>query len=57
MIDRVIDFSVRNRFLVFLLVAAAAVAGWWPLTDSPRPCLKASGVGPLQASRMVAGAT
>ena len=27
MIDRIIDFSVRNKFLVLLLVAAAAVAG------------------------------
>ncbi|MBI5018650.1 MAG: efflux RND transporter permease subunit [Deltaproteobacteria bacterium] len=35
MIDRVIDFSVRNRFLVFLLVAAAAVVGWWSLKNAP----------------------
>src|SRR5690349_20573206 len=29
MINRIIDFSVRNRVLVFLLTAAACVAGWW----------------------------
>ena len=27
MIDRIIDFSVRNKFLVLLLVAAAALIG------------------------------
>ena len=27
MIERIIDFSVRNKFLVLLLVAAAALAG------------------------------
>ena len=27
MIDRIIDFSVRNKFLVLLLVGAAAIAG------------------------------
>ena len=31
MIDRLIDFSVRNRFLVFALVAAGCVAGWWSM--------------------------
>jgi Cu(I)/Ag(I) efflux system membrane protein CusA/SilA len=31
MIDRVIDFSVRNRFFVFALVAAACVAGFWSM--------------------------
>ena len=31
MINRIIDFSVRNRVLVFLLTAAACVAGWWSL--------------------------
>jgi len=28
MIERIIEFSARNRFLVFLLVGAAAAAGW-----------------------------
>ena len=31
MIDRIIDFSVRNRFFVFTVVAAACVAGWWSM--------------------------
>jgi Cu(I)/Ag(I) efflux system membrane protein CusA/SilA len=35
MITRVIDFSVRNRFLVLLLVAATAVAGAWSLRTAP----------------------
>jgi len=35
MIDRVIDFSVRNHFFVFLLVVAAAWAGWWLLRHAP----------------------
>jgi Cu(I)/Ag(I) efflux system membrane protein CusA/SilA len=35
MIARVIDFSVRNRFLVLLLVAAAAVAAAWSLRTLP----------------------
>jgi copper/silver efflux system protein len=30
-IDRIIDFSAANRFLVFLLTAAAALAGWWSM--------------------------
>jgi Cu(I)/Ag(I) efflux system membrane protein CusA/SilA len=35
MILRVIDFSVRNKFLVLLLVGAAAVAGAWSLQRVP----------------------
>jgi Cu(I)/Ag(I) efflux system membrane protein CusA/SilA len=35
MIDRIIEFSGRNRFLVVLLVAAAAVAGWQSLQSIP----------------------
>src|SRR5512138_1060748 len=31
MINRLIEFSVRNRVLVFLLTAAACVGGWWSL--------------------------
>jgi Cu(I)/Ag(I) efflux system membrane protein CusA/SilA len=30
-INRIIDFSVRNRVLVFLLTAAACVGGWWSM--------------------------
>ncbi len=31
MINRVIDFSVRNRLLVLGLTAAACIAGWWSM--------------------------
>jgi Cu(I)/Ag(I) efflux system membrane protein CusA/SilA len=31
MINRIIDFSVNNKFFVFALVAAACVAGWWSM--------------------------
>ncbi len=31
MINRIIDFSVSNKFIVFILVAAACVAGWWSM--------------------------
>src|SRR5512144_3430227 len=35
MIERVIDFSVRNRFVVLLLVGAAAALGYWSLRNVP----------------------
>ncbi|HZP60719.1 MAG TPA: efflux RND transporter permease subunit, partial [Opitutaceae bacterium] len=35
MINAIIEFSARNRFLVFLFVAAAALAGWWALQNIP----------------------
>jgi Cu(I)/Ag(I) efflux system membrane protein CusA/SilA len=35
MINRIIEFSARNRFMVFLFVAAAATAGWWALQSIP----------------------
>lgn len=31
MIDRIVDLSVNNRFIVFLLIAAACIAGWWSM--------------------------
>ena len=31
MINRVIDFSVNNKVIVFIIVAAACLAGWWSL--------------------------
>ncbi len=31
MINRIIDFSVEHRFVVFLVVAAACIAGWWSM--------------------------
>ena len=35
MIDRIIEFSAHNRFLVFLFVAAASLAGWWSMNTHP----------------------
>jgi Cu(I)/Ag(I) efflux system membrane protein CusA/SilA len=35
MINRLIDFSVRNKFIVFLLVGAAALTGLWSLYNVP----------------------
>jgi Cu(I)/Ag(I) efflux system membrane protein CusA/SilA len=35
MIDRIIEFSARNRFLVFLFVIAATAAGWWAIRTIP----------------------
>ena len=35
MIDRIIEFSARNRFLVFLFVIAATLAGWWAMKTIP----------------------
>jgi Cu(I)/Ag(I) efflux system membrane protein CusA/SilA len=35
MIDSIIEFSARNRFLVFLFVSAAALAGWWSMNRIP----------------------
>jgi copper/silver efflux system protein len=34
-IDRVIEFAARNRFLVFSLTAAAALLGWWSMHRLP----------------------
>jgi Cu(I)/Ag(I) efflux system membrane protein CusA/SilA len=31
MINRIIDFSVNNKFTVFALVVAAGLAGWWSM--------------------------
>ena len=31
MIDRIIDFSVRRKAVVFLFVAVACIAGWWSM--------------------------
>ena len=35
MIDRIIELSAQNRFLVFLFVAAASLAGWWSMNRIP----------------------
>jgi len=31
MIDRIIDFSVRNKPIIFILVAVACIWGWWSM--------------------------
>ncbi len=31
MINRIIDFSVKNKPIVFILVAVACIAGWWSM--------------------------
>jgi Cu(I)/Ag(I) efflux system membrane protein CusA/SilA len=31
MINRIVDFSVEHRFVIFLLVAAACIGGWWSM--------------------------
>jgi Cu(I)/Ag(I) efflux system membrane protein CusA/SilA len=35
MIPRLIEFSARNRLLIFALTAAAALFGWWSMTRIP----------------------
>lgn len=35
MINRIIDFSVRNKLLVCAAFAVACVAGWWAMTTLP----------------------
>ncbi len=39
MINRIIDFSVKNRLLVFAVVAAAVIAGWWSMNRVPLDAL------------------
>src|SRR5213596_413225 len=35
MIERIIDFSVRRRWLILLIALAAAASGFWSLTKLP----------------------
>src|SRR5438105_3443661 len=35
MINRIIEFSARNKFLIFLLVGAAVAGGTWSITHMP----------------------
>ncbi|MCX5828295.1 MAG: CusA/CzcA family heavy metal efflux RND transporter [Deltaproteobacteria bacterium] len=35
MIARIIDFSARNKFLIFLMMVGAIVWGWWALERTP----------------------
>ncbi len=39
MINRIIDFSVKNRLFVILVVILAAIAGWWSLKSVPLDAL------------------
>jgi Cu(I)/Ag(I) efflux system membrane protein CusA/SilA len=39
LINRVIDFSVKNPIVIFALVAALAVAGWWAMNHVPLDAL------------------
>ena len=39
MIHRIIDFSARNKFAVFLLVGVAVAIGWWSLRNVPLDAL------------------
>jgi len=35
MINRIIDFSVSNRVIVFVIIAGACLAGWWSMKNVP----------------------
>jgi len=35
MIDRVIDFSVKNKLVIFILVTVACIWGWWSMQRVP----------------------
>ena len=35
MLNRIIELSAHNRFLVFVLVAGAVLAGWWSIQTAP----------------------
>ena len=35
MVERVIDFSARNRFIVLLFILGLAAAGWWAFRNTP----------------------
>jgi len=35
MINRIIDFSVRNKLIIFALTAAACIAGYWAMVTVP----------------------
>ncbi len=39
MIAKIIEYSARNRFIIFLLVVALAVWGYWALTKTPLDAL------------------
>jgi Cu(I)/Ag(I) efflux system membrane protein CusA/SilA len=35
MINRIIDFSATNKLIIFLIVATAALTGWWSMKNLP----------------------
>jgi len=35
MVERIIEYSARNRFIVFLLVIAFSVVGLWAMWQTP----------------------
>ena len=35
MIDRIIDFSVENKLIIFILTAVACIWGWWSMQRVP----------------------
>ncbi len=35
MINRIIEFSAKNKFIIFLLTAAAGLLGWWSMRHVP----------------------
>jgi len=35
MINRIIEICAHNKFMVFMFIAAAALAGWWSLNNVP----------------------
>ena len=39
MVNRIIDFSIKNKFLIFAVVAVACVAGWWSMKHVARDAI------------------
>ncbi|WP_034627398.1 efflux RND transporter permease subunit, partial [Desulfocurvibacter africanus] len=39
MVERIIEYSARHRFIVFLFVGALALAGWWSFLTMPKDAL------------------
>ncbi|MFO7596957.1 MAG: CusA/CzcA family heavy metal efflux RND transporter, partial [Desulfocurvibacter africanus] len=39
MVERIIEYSARHRFIVFLFVGALALAGWWSFRAMPKDAL------------------
>ncbi|MBU2461983.1 efflux RND transporter permease subunit, partial [bacterium] len=35
MIEKIIEYSARNKFIVFVMVTAATLAGWWCMQNVP----------------------